>query len=623
MSMAQGAMRRDAQTPAVSPIEAYLRVLHARLLPETAGEVATYIPELGHADPMGFGICVATVDGHVYAVGEADAPFTIQSMSKPFTYGEALRLHGTERVLRQVGVEPTGETFNAIVLDERANRPFNPMVNAGAIAVADLMAGEDMAAREASMLALFGRLAGRPLGIDRAVFASERDTGHRNRAIAWLMLNSGMIARPPEEVLDLYFRQCSVLVTCRDMAVMAATLANRGVNPRTDDAVYEPDHVRDVLTLMSTCGMYNYAGQWAFDVGMPAKSGVSGGVIAVIPGQAGIAVWSPPLDAHGNSVRGVAVCKELSRAFSLHAFSDRTSLRSVIRREYSADAVHSKRMRSAAERAWLRAEGGRLAVIEAQGALFFGSAELLIRRMLARAAEAGTLIVDFRRVSYADPAACELIAQTARGFASLDCRLEVSSLPAEGPLRGLRAALEAEAVAVDLRFHEDADIALEKAENAALEGMIRLSDDAKYALGRLDILKGLSRDELRLLEQTVSPFQYAAGETIVRAGDEANALFIIARGSASIWIDVDGGRRRRVGSVGPGYTIGEMALVEGGRRSADVCADEAVICYALSLDRLRALSVGHPNIMIVILGNIVASLSDRLRHANAEIRSLG
>jgi glutaminase len=189
-------------------------------------------------------------------------------------------------------------------------------------------------------------------------------------------------------------------------------------------------------------------------------------------------------------------------------------------------------------------------------------------------------------------------------------------------MRSLRASLEADAGVTGVRFFEDADSALEKDENALLARMTRMSDGAKYALARLDILKGLSTREYRLLEQVVSSFQYAAGERIVREGDEANALFIIARGSASISITVEGGRRKRVGSVGPGFSIGEMALVEGGRRSADVHADEPVICYALSIDRLKALSVEHPNVMITILSNIVASLSHRLRHANQEIRSL-
>jgi glutaminase len=210
---------------ASAPIENFLSELHHRLAGISAGKVADYIPELGKADPGLFGIALATVDGELYATGDAAQGFTIQSVSKPFMYGYALQHYGRERVLRHVGVEPTGEAFNSIVLDEVANRPFNPMVNAGAIAVAALMQGDTREARIETMLDLFSHLAGRKLGIDddEAVFASEHATGHRNRAIAYMMLNTGMIARDPEEVLDLYFRQCSIIVTCRDLAVMAAT----------------------------------------------------------------------------------------------------------------------------------------------------------------------------------------------------------------------------------------------------------------------------------------------------------------------------------------------------------------------------------------------------------------
>jgi glutaminase len=195
--------------------------------------------------------------------------------------------------LRHVGVEPTGEAFNSIVLDELHNRPFNPMVNAGAIAVAALMPSDTAEQRIATMLDLFSNLAGRKLEIDEQVFQSENATGHRNRAIAYMMLNTGMIERDPIEALELYFRQCSINVSCRDLAMMAATLANDGVNPLTGVEVFSPHYVRDVLSVMNSCGMYNYAGQWSYEVGMPAKSGVSGGILAVIPGQVGIGVYSP------------------------------------------------------------------------------------------------------------------------------------------------------------------------------------------------------------------------------------------------------------------------------------------------------------------------------------------
>jgi glutaminase len=266
-----------------------------------------------------------------------------------------------------VGVEPTGEAFNSIVLDEKNNRPFNPMVNAGAIAVSGLVTGSDAAARRAAMLEMFGAFAGRPLAIDEAVYRSELATGHRNRAIAYLMLNSGMISGDAEAILDLYFRQCSVLVTARDLAVMAATLANDGVNPVTGARVLGSEHVRDVLSVMTTCGMYDYAGQWAFEVGMPAKSGVSGAIIAVVPGQVGLCAFSPPLDAVGNSVRGVRLFQRMSREFGLHTHGSRPNEVAVIRRAIRGDAVHSKRVRTPREAGTLEREGHRIAELELQG----------------------------------------------------------------------------------------------------------------------------------------------------------------------------------------------------------------------------------------------------------------
>src|SRR5262245_53745761 len=201
------------------------------------------------------------------------------------------------------------------------------MVNAGAIAVAELMDGNTAEERVANMLALFSSLGGRRLAIDEAVYRSEHATGHRNRAIAYMMLNTSMLERDPNEVLDLYFRQCSVKITARDLAIMAATLANDGRNPITSEIVYGAQCVRDVLTVMNSCGMYNYAGQWSYEVGMPAKSGVSGCILAVIPGQIGIGVYSPPIDALGNSVRGIRVCEEISKEFDLHVFNNRTNVR--------------------------------------------------------------------------------------------------------------------------------------------------------------------------------------------------------------------------------------------------------------------------------------------------------
>ena len=286
---------RLATGRARSPFADDVGAIHAMFAELRSGAVADYIPQLGTADPELFGVAIATVDGAVHTAGDVDHPFTIQSISKAFVYGLALEDHGRDAVLARVGVEPTGDAFNSIMIDEVSLRPFNPMVNAGAIATTGLLRGEDGLAR---ILDTFGRYAGRPLAVDEDVYRSERDTGHRNRAIAHLLRNFAVIGDDPERVLDLYFHQCAIAVTCRDLAMVGATLANKGVNPVTGERAVDERYVASVLSVMATCGMYDFAGQWLYDVGLPAKSGVAGGILAVLPGQLGIGTYSPPLDAY-------------------------------------------------------------------------------------------------------------------------------------------------------------------------------------------------------------------------------------------------------------------------------------------------------------------------------------
>ncbi|WP_414753798.1 glutaminase A [Anabaena sp. CCY 9910] len=303
-----------------SPLLTVINDLHSKYKSLKEGIVANYIPELAKVNPDLFSISIVTVDGQVYQVGDYQQLFTIQSISKVFAYGLALEDHGRDYVLTRVGVEPTGEAFNSIILDEQSKRPYNPMVNAGAIATTSLIKGAGATERLNRLLEMFRRYIGHDVFVDISVFTSERSTGHRNRAMAHLMLNFGMIDRNLEEALDLYFQQCAVMVNCHDLAVMAATLANRGVNPVTGEQAVNSRYIKDILSVMYTCGMYNFAGEWAYKVGIPAKSGVCGGIMAVVPNQMGIAVFSPPLDIRGNSVRGVKVCEELSQQLGLHLF---------------------------------------------------------------------------------------------------------------------------------------------------------------------------------------------------------------------------------------------------------------------------------------------------------------
>lgn len=303
------------------PIQAFLEALYQQYRDLDAGTLASYIPELAKADPNWFAIALVTTDGQLFQVGDALQPFTIQSISKVFAYGMALEDWGGESLLEKVGVEPTGDRFNShIRLDEDSYRPDNPMINAGAIAITSLLKGNSPTERLNRLLAMFRRYVGHEVYIDISTFLSERASGHRNRALAHLMLNFGMIDDNLEEALDLYFQQCALLVTCRDLATMAAALANQGQHPITGKQVVQPTCIRDILSVMYTCGMYNFAGEWAYRIGIPAKSGVSGGIMAVVPNQAGIAVFSPPLDRNGNSIRGLKVFEALSKEFGFHLF---------------------------------------------------------------------------------------------------------------------------------------------------------------------------------------------------------------------------------------------------------------------------------------------------------------
>ena len=492
---------------ALAPVQDYLVELHERVSGLTGGKPADYIPELGKANPAAFGIALATVDGEVYSVGNSNQAFTIQSVSKPFMYGYALQRYGREAVLTHVGVEPTGEAFNSIVLDEVANRPFNPMVNAGAIAVAELMGGQTQEQRTANMLALFGGLAGRELSIDEQVFRSEEATGHRNRAIAYMMLNTGMIRRDPNEVLDLYFRQCSV---------------------------------------------------------------------------------------------------------------------NVIRRDYRGDVVSSNRLRTPEERKVLAKDGHQVVVIEVQGALFFGSTEQLLRRLTQLAVGASFVVVDFKRVHFADTSARQLIYRAARAMAGGEAELGVSTIADDGPLGPL---------ARDLIDHGEAGRVVRRVRGHRRGArMVRGPVARPLAPGELGAeiracrARSVQGTEARGVapDRGDRPSAYLRqgrghhprrrrGETVLRTWRAARSAC-----RSRPWQRA----KKRVASIGPGLSFGEMALLDGGKRSADIVADERVVCYGLAVEQLHELGAQHPSIMVTILGNLTREFSERLRHANEEIRAL-
>jgi glutaminase len=602
-----------------SPIIDFLQGLHEELKGVRDGEVATYIPELANADPDWFGICLVTASGQVYEVGDTGIPFTIQSISKPFVYGLALEDNGQTEVLEKVGVEPSGDAFNSISLEPGTGRPLNPMINAGAIATAGLIPGTVPSSRLRRILQGFSAFAGRELDVDETVYRSESETGHRNRAIGHMLRNFDILTSHPDPTVELYFQQCSISVTCRDLGVMAATLANRGVNPLTGRQAVRGEYVANMLSVMSSCGMYDWAGEWIYKVGMPAKSGVAGGIIAVLPGLLGIGVFSPPLDSHGNSVRGIKACEALSQRLDLHLFNRRGTRDGAVRLAFDATKVNSHRVRTLEETALLREHGRRIAAIQLQGNLTFTMTSTAVHQAMERADTLDFLLLDFAHVlSINDPAA-RMIYELTLKFAA-EGKTIVFTHTDRVPLLGrvFRAKLGADANGQFRTFAEN-DPALEYCEDRLLErlGFVPAGDHVAD-LAEFELVDQLPSDQLEVLRALVTRRSWPAGTVLIETGAEADELFLLASGRVSVFVG-SGASARRLATFSPGMAFGEMALIDRAPRSATIIADTDVECLLLGGDAFERLGTEHPAIKIRLLENLARGLSRKLRKANVEL----
>ena len=301
-----------------SRIQSVLNEAHQRFASVADGKNADYIPYLAGVDSNLFGLAVVTVDGEVLTAGDSDYQLAIESISKVFTLSLALQENGPEVILEKIGVEPTGLPFNSVMAVElEPDHTVNPLVNAGAMATTSLIKGPD---RWNSILSYYGKFAGEPLQLIEAVDRSEAATNTRNRALANLLHSYGRMYCPPDEALDEYTKQCSVGVSARQLAMMGATLANGGVHPKNGERVLEEALVPKVLAVMQTGGFYDGSGQWTYEVGLPGKTGVGGGIVVVVPGRMALAAFSPPLDEHGNSVRAQLALKFLAQELGLNLF---------------------------------------------------------------------------------------------------------------------------------------------------------------------------------------------------------------------------------------------------------------------------------------------------------------
>lgn len=624
----------------VSPVQALLERLHERHAEDLSGEVASYIPELASADPAQFGICLVTADGKVYEVGDTRERFTIQSISKPLTFALALEATGEENVRRHVDVEPSGEAFNSISLQPGTNIPLNPMVNAGAIATTSLIEPSGSKQPIDRILDEYAAFVGRELEVDEAVFESENSTGHRNRAIAYLLKNSNVLDNEVEEIVETYFRQCSTLVDCRDLATMAATFASSGVNPVTRERVVQEDTVRSVLSVMASCGMYDAAGDWLYSVGLPAKSGVAGGIIAVLPGQLGIAVFSPPLDAHGNSVRGVKVCEELSDELHLHVMSPQRRPAPPVRTFRTCTDTRSKHLRPPSQEAILAEHGNEVRVIELQGEILFAAGELVTNAVLENSEGVRHAILDFSAVRQIDPIVVPILSHLIDTFeesggggsrhlssarsVETDVRTR-SSLVFAGtgrhPEFQQMIAAQREVNGLHpVHLFPDLDLALEWVENELIHEYAGDDEtEIEIPIAEHAATRDMSPAEVEQLTSLLERREYPAGSTIYEQVGHVEEILLVTKGNVNVIGFDSAGERHRIATISAGMTLGEVAMLSEKTRLGVSEADGDVVAYALQRDDLESLRRSDPEMICTFLENLMKLIALRVGHLSREM----
>jgi len=604
-----------------SPILTYLQQIHRSVSSLDGGELASYIPELTKADPNWFGISIVTMDGVDYSVGNFDTQFTIQSISKPFVYATALADKGIDFVRQKVGVEPSGDAFNSISLDPQTGAPKNPMINIGAIATTSIVGGATPEAQWAHILDSLSTFAGRSLSLDQSVYESESATGHRNRAIAWMLKNFDIIPGEPMQALENYFRQCSLLVNCRDLAMMAATLANRGVNPVTGAKALSEEHVDRVLSVMTTCGMYDYSGNWLYEVGLPAKSGVGGGIVAVLPGRFGIGIFSPKLDAKGNSVRGIETCKRLSKELKLHVLTPLGDPKMALGRIFSGEVAPSRRQPSSEMNASLIKDAHRIKYLTLHGFLAVDSIEYVVRQMQGLMPDTDYYILDMHQVDGISESGARLLTEARVNFEGdgrsvVFSRIHDRESISEPLARSIRSGDSG------YMSFEDNDLAVEWCENR-LVGEAAIRGAAISSLGSCGLFDGLAPEIIQEIESVATRKDFTQGDAIITTGESADGkIFVIVDGSVSILVPLPDGGHQRIASLGPGMSFGEMVLLGQKQRSATVFADTLVSCWVLRDEDLRNLSQRTPQIHITLLENLAKDLAVKLLRATKWISAL-
>lgn len=577
-----------------SPVQTYLHDLHARVrradllaANPTPGSrtAAAQSPGDGLAVLYGgrrdhLGIAMTTADGFTYQVGDARQEFSIQSISKVFVYALALMDAGFERVDEKIDVEPSGSAYNDLSSEAGSGRPKNALINIGAIAATSLVRPARGESAFERILSVFSACAGRRLSLDEDVLQTDYDTGAHNRGLAWFLSSWGIIEGDPNPAFDDYTKQCAIAVTAADLAMMAATLANLGTNPLTQERVFPEAVVERVLSVMLTCGMYDDSGDWATTVGLPAKSGVGGGIIAVLPGQLGLATFSPPLDRHGNSAKGIVACEQMSADLGLHIVRAAKPGRSVIRSHTTADRDHSSLRRSPAAEAVLEAHGSRAHVVELVGEVHFSGFEA-VSRLVEGLDDPLCLVFDIGRVDGLAPPALRSLARLAASLAD-----DGVAMAAADPDGLLSAHADDLAVEAFTSRHGALVWAEEEVLRHCGADLPALPDPSPEG----PVLAGLGPADAAAVRSLLVRETVEAGTVVRRPGDEFDGIRFVRAGEVRS-VAPDG---ELVAVLRAGATFGEYALGAGAGHPFAVLAAKRSEFTLLSAEALARLEEESP-----------------------------
>ncbi|MDN5833091.1 MAG: glutaminase A [Brevibacterium sp.] len=577
-----------------SPIQRYLEQLLNEVSGNVSGTPYPIHPAGDAPDPQDFGICLATVDGYVYSVGASDKRFSIQSISKPFSYGLAMADHGIDAVDEKVDVEPSGDPFNEISLAPETGRPANAMINAGALAVVSMIKGSGGKSAPRRIMDLYSKCAGRRLAGSKAVFDTEMRNSDRNHSLAYLLKSFGIIDDNPTRALENYLRQCSAQVTCRDLAMMAATLANGGTNPRTGETALEIEQVERVLSVMMTSGMYDDAGSWVSNVGMPAKSGVGGGTLAVLPGQAGLAVFSPPLDAHGSSVRGVETCRRLSSDMEMHFVRAATSGNSTVRPGVGITQLPSRIRRTEEQAEMLERFSDRCQIIEVTGDLAFAGSESLVRAVSDLDDEVTLVVLDMQQVNEVSSLAVQMLE-------ALEHRLAADSR--QLVLIERRGLLDATLLSAEARvpIFLSRGGAVEYCENRLLAALgTDIGEPNRVQVANSPALAPLDEEQRTRLVSCMESRTHDDGDIIRRVGQRFGGVHFIVSGHVNTIAADPQGDRVRLNTLSAGMTFGELALGSDDRQETTEKAVGAVELMVLTPEAIDDLESDDPQLALLL-----------------------